>query len=85
MFVFEVTRPRVLHNLRHQPVAKDSGAGRQLTGSLHETELHLMHCDFGSLSKDCLRQGLCLEATELLGLFLYVVNPTVSFLDVSEC
>jgi hypothetical protein len=65
MFVFEVTRPRVLHNLRHQPVAKDCGAGRQLTGSLHETESLIMHCDFGSLNKNCLRLGLCLEGTEL--------------------
>jgi len=65
MFVFEVKRPRVLHNLRHQLVAKDSGAGRQLTGGLHETELHFMHCDFGSFNKDCLRLDLCLEGTEL--------------------
>jgi len=63
--VSEVKRPRVLHNLRYQRVAKDSGAGRQLTGSLEETELHFMHCDLGSLNKDCLRLDLCLEGAEL--------------------
>jgi hypothetical protein len=69
MFVSEVKRPSVLHNLRHQHVAKDSGAGRQLTGSLHETELQFMQCDFGSLNKDCLRLDLCLEGTKLKGYF----------------
>ena len=65
MFVSEVKRPRVFHNLRHQHVAKDSGAGRELTRSLHVSELHFVQCDFGSLDKDCLRLDFCLEDTEL--------------------
>jgi len=44
-----------------------------------------MQCDFWSLYKDCLRLDLCLEGTDILELFLYAANPTVSFSDVSEC
>jgi hypothetical protein len=35
--------------------------GDSLTGSLLETELHFIQCDFGSHNEDCLRLDLCLE------------------------